>query len=106
MLRDDFLLMQRLNLETKNDEDLNVLYDCFEEVLKKVPKTTEIDSKKSVESCYEEMKDYAYKHQKNGSFFFSSVKAIEFIENYLEVSNIIKQDSSKTSEYIDLTDFL
>lgn len=101
MLRDEFLIMQRQDLVTAEDENLNTLCDVFEEVLKSVPSNFEIDSKKTVKECYDKMYVHAQKNQKNHSYCFNTKAVIEFVSNYLEV-DVLEQKT----DYVDLTDFL
>ncbi len=87
MLRDEFLEMQRQDLITKNDETLNALLECFNEVLKNLPRDVEIDSAKTVEQCYEQMYDYASKHRVGKSFCFTPRETKHFVESYLGVEH-------------------
>lgn len=100
MLKNEFLKMQKQDLVTKNDETLNSLLMCFEEVLKDCPVEIEIDASKTVEECYEKMKEYASKHRSGNSFCFTPEHTKHFVETYLGVEH--KQVGNKI---IKLEDF-
>lgn len=96
MLKDEFLKMMKEDLETKNSESLNQLYQCFDEILKDYSSQTEIDSTKTIEECYKNMEKYARENAKNGAYCFTPEKTKDFIINYLNL---------KPKGFIKLEDF-
>ena len=68
---------------TTGDQQIKTMLTCFEEVLKEYPDTTEIDDKKNLQECFNQMRDYARKNQVDGSYFFSPQQTYDFIKNYL-----------------------
>lgn len=99
MLKNEFLEMMRQDLKTKNDEQLNSLLSCFEEILKEYPQQTEIDSTKNIEDCYKEMFEYAQKNRKGNSYCFVGENLKTFILKYLNLKRI-------ESSIIRLEDFI
>ncbi len=99
MLKNEFLVMMKQDLETKHDETLNQLLLCFEEILKDYPASTEIDNSKTIEECYKSMEKYAKENAKNNSYCFTPEKTKEFIVNYLGLKTV------KTA-FINLEDFI
>lgn len=99
MLKDEFLKTIKQDLTTKNDETLNQLLICFEEILKEYPAQTEIESAKTVEDCYKNMEKYAKEHSKNNSYCFTPTQTKDFIINYLGLK-------SQTKSFIKLEDFI
>ena len=99
MLKDEFLKTMKQDLTTKNDETLNQLLLCFEEVLKEYPAQTEIDSTKTVEDCYKKMEEYARTNAKNNAYCFTPDKAKSFIVDYLGLK-------SQTKTFVKLEDFI
>lgn len=99
MLKDEFLKTMKQDLVTKNDEILNQLLICFEEVLKEYPTQTEIDSTKTVEECYKNMKKYAREKASNNSYCFNPKQTKLFIIDYLNLK-------PQTRSFIKLEDFI
>lgn len=99
MLKDEFLKTMKQDLTIKNDETLNQLLQCFEEVLKEYPSQTDIDSTKTVEECYNKMEEYARENAKNNAYCFTPEKAKSFIVNYLGLK-------SQAKSFIKLEDFI
>lgn len=102
MLKQDFLIMMEQDLETKNDPQLNAVLDCFKEILKNYPESTDINPNKTVEGCFKEMREFAKKNQKNGCYYFTPKESEEFIKKYLELKN----ESAGISGRINLADFM
>ena len=105
MLKDEFLLMQKQDLETSDDFNLKNLLEVFEEVLKPLSSHIEIDSKKSVSDCYKEMENYARKNAKSRCFSFNSKQVIDFVSKYLEINDLVN-NSADNNTFVDLSDFL
>lgn len=102
MLKDEFLKMQRQDIETNKNKMVHALCDCFEEVLKDVPFDIDIDSTKNVEDCLKKMETHARQHAEKGRFAFTPQEAIEFVVDYLGLKNI----KQKSDNFVNLGDFL
>jgi len=101
MLKNEFILMQKQDLETSDDFNLKNLLEVFETVLNPLSSDLEIDPKKTVSDCYKEMEMYARKNAKGGKFSFNSKQVIEFVSKYLSVDNLEIKNT-----FVDLGDFL
>lgn len=99
MLKDEFLKTMKQDLTTKNNETLNELLQCFEEVLKEYPTQTDIDSIKTVEECYKKMEEYARENAKNNTYCFTPNKTKSFVIDYLGLKTQIKS-------FVKLEDFI
>lgn len=85
------------DLETKNESQLIELLDCIKEILKDFSDNIEIDSKKTVEECFEEMAKFARENQKNGCYAFTPKSSTEFIKKYLDLDN--KEKNTRVNLY-------
>lgn len=99
MLKKDWLESEKQL--TQNNKILSELYKLIEDSLKVTSSEFEIDEKKTVKSCYDEMEDYAEKHQENQCYCFTESETREFVKNYFE----IKEQEVKT-EFVNLSDFI
>lgn len=99
MLKNEFIEMQRQDLVTSNDENLQAMFECFVEVLSKYPGDTEIDPSKTVTDCYNQMEEEARRLAKNNKYCFTPTKAMEFVEKYLNLQ-------SQEKELFKLEDFI
>ena len=101
MLKKEFIEMMHQDLETSNDENAKQVLECFEEILKEYPSSTEIDSSKTCEDCYKKMHAEAQKRAKNGSYCFIGESLKTFIIEYLG----LEKSSPKERNKIKLEDF-
>ena len=82
----DFIEMQKQDIETHKDKLLlREVVRAMEEVLKNCP-NVDIDSKKTAEECYKQMYEYAKSNQKEKVYVFTPTGTLEFIRNYLGIS--------------------
>lgn len=97
MRADEFIEMQRQDIEThKNKAVLSEIVGAMTAALKDIP-DAEIDHTKSAEECYAKMEEHAKKNQKNGSYFFGMNETMEFIRKYLGVEGgEVKQPQAPT----------
>lgn len=102
MLKDEFLLMMKQDLETSDDENYKQIYLCFEEILKSYPSSQEIDNSKNCKDCFDKMKSEARKKAKNGFYCFTPDQAKEFIIKYLNLHETIPSKS----KILKLEDFI
>ena len=103
MLKEEFIEMQRQDLETLNNDVLNSLCDLFEEILKDYPNFLDIDSTKSVSGCFSEMRKFAQSKAKNGEYCFGHKQSIDFVIKYL---NLERKQESVDNDFVDLNDFI
>lgn len=98
----EFLRMMEQDLVThpKRNELLPVL-ECMKEVLKSCPGYTEINHQKTVEGCFNEMREHARKNQTGGCFYFGHTESLKFVEKYLGIKQTVKFD-----DFMDLEAFL
>ena len=104
MLKEEFIEMQRQDIETLNNDVLNSLCDLFEEILEDYPNNTEIESTKSVSGCYSEMRKFAQSKAKNGEYCFGNKQSIDFVIKYLNLER--KQEKIDSNDFVDLSDFI
>lgn len=104
MLKDEFISMQRQDIETNNNEVLKQLLLAFEEVLKDYPLTTELSSNLTIEDCYNKMATEARNKAENNSYCFAPKETKEFIIKYLGLNS--KQQETKQTTFINLEDFI
>lgn len=100
--------MQKQDLETSNNAIHKQLLSAVEEVLKDYPETITLDSKLTIEDCYNKMKSEAQKKAVNSSYCFGPEETRDFIINYLGLKkdgqNILNEE--KKSDFINLEDFI
>ena len=108
MLKDEFIKMQRQDLETNKDIVLKQLLVAVEEVLKDYPDYVDLDSSLTIENCYEKMKTRAKQKAVNNSYCFAPKETKEFIIEYLGLKDIKQEDSSNTTKtnFVNLEDFI
>ena len=108
MLKDEFIKMQRQDLETSKDIVLKQLLEAVEEVIKDYPNYIDLDSSLTIENCYEKMKTKAKQKAVNNSYCFTPKETKEFIIEYLGLKDIKQEDSSNTTKtnFVNLEDFI
>lgn len=108
MLKDEFIKMQRQDLETSKDIVLKQLLEAVEEILKDYPVYVDLDSSLTIENCYEKMKTRAKQKAVNNSYCFTPKETKEFIIEYLGLKDIKQKDSSNTTktDFVNLEDFI
>lgn len=108
MLKDEFILMQKQDLETKKDIVLKQLLEVVEEVLKDYPNYTDLDSNLTIEDCYEKMKTRAKQKAVNNCYCFTPKETKQFIIEYLGLKDVKQEDSTNTTKtnFINLEDFI
>ena len=108
MLKEEFIKMQKQDLETSKDVVLKQLLEAVEEVLKDYPLNIELDSKLTIKDCYEKMKTKARQKAVNNSYCFTPKETKEFIIEYLGLKDIKQEDSINEikTNFIHLEDFL
>ncbi len=108
MLKEEFIKMQKQDLETSKDVVLKQLLEAVEEVLKDYPLNIELDSKLTIKDCYEKMKTKARQKAVNNSYCFAPKETKEFIIEYLGLKDIKQEDSINEikTNFIHLEDFL
>lgn len=83
MRANDFLEMQRQDIETHKDKViLSEVVAAMAEVLKYEP-NVEIDHKKTAEECYKQMYEFARKNATASAYVFTTSGTFEFIRKYL-----------------------
>ena len=102
MLKNEFLEMMHQDLETNNNENAKQVLMCFEEILKEYPASTDIDSSKNCDDCYQKMKEEAKKRAQDGSYCFLGDSLKTFIIEYLGLENVQNKQPNK----VRLEDFL
>lgn len=108
MLKDEFIKMQKQDLETSEDIVLKQLLEAVEEVLKDYPDYIDIDSSLTIENCYEKMKTRAKQKAVNNIYCFTPKETKKFIIEYLGFKDIEQKDSiniTKTN-FVNLEDFI
>lgn len=108
MLKDEFIKMQRQDLETSKNEILNQLLEAVEEVLKNYPNYIDLGSNLTIENCYEKMKTRAKQKAVNNSYCFTPKETKQFIIEYLGLKDIKQEDSINTTKtnFVNLEDFI
>lgn len=99
MLKNEFLNVMQDDLVTNQTPQLVAMFDLFKEVLKDCPNDLDIDSSKTVEDCYSQMKKFAEKNQQNGAYCFTYSASRDFVKKYLGVKDILPG-------FINLEDFI
>lgn len=95
MLKNEFLDMMHQDLETIDNVNAKHVLLCFEEILKDYPSTTDIDSSKTCEDCYQQMKEEARERATDGSYCFFGDSLKSFIIEYLGLEKIQNNQTSK-----------
>ena len=101
MLKNDYLIMMEQDLVThSNKEQLIAVLDCMKDILKSYPASTEIDETKTVEACFNAMREHASKNKTNNCYYFSPKESVDFITKYLDIK------SAAPASMINLDDFI
>lgn len=95
MLKNEFLDMMHQDLETSDNVNAKQVLMCFEEILKDYPASTDIDSSKTCEDCYQQMKEEANKRATAGSYCFLGDALKTFIIEYLGLDKIQDRQTNK-----------
>lgn len=100
MLKHEFLEMQRQDIETSNNEQYKQLLMAMEEILKDYPTSIVIDSKLTIEDCFNKMKEEARKKAVSGCYCFGPIETKDFIIKYLGLAEV------QQTNFINLEDFM
>ncbi len=108
MLKKEFILMQRQDLETSNNLVFKQLLNAVEEVLEDYPDYIDFNSNLTIEDCYEKMRTRAKQKAVNNCYCFTPKETKEFIIEYLSLKDIKQKDSINTTKtnFINLEDFI
>jgi len=108
MLKEEFMLMQRQDLETSNNLVFKQLLNAVEEVLEDYPDYMDFNSNLTIEDCYEKMKTRAKQKAVNNCYCFTPKETKEFIIEYLGLKDIKQENSINTTNtnFVNLEDFI
>lgn len=87
MLIDEFINMCREDLVTENNDTLNELLSCVENIFSHYSKSTDIDSSLSIRGLYSNMENYA---KTNNITCFCGARLQDFILDYFKLNKIMK----------------